>query len=99
MLQAHIYFDKDDLKGTEPLRKFLMHFLLENKVAGATSFMGYSGFGAHQKLKLPSRQFSFDERPMVITFIDEEEKVIKVLKKLREQYRGGLIITHKIETW
>lgn len=99
MLQAQIFIDKDELKGIKPLHEFIMNLLIENGVAGATSMMGYSGFGRHHRLKQPSRLFSFDEASMLITFIDSEEKVKAVLSVLREHYRGGFIVTHDVDIW
>lgn len=99
MLQAQIFIDKDELKGIKPLHEFIMKLLMENGVAGATSIMGYSGFGRHHRLKQPSQLFSFDEASMYITFIDTEEKVKAALSVLRAQYRGGLIVTHTVDLW
>jgi hypothetical protein len=36
---------------------------------------------------------------MLITFVDSEEKVKTTLSVLREQYRGGFIITHRVDLW
>lgn len=99
MIQAQIYIDKDEMKGTKPLHEFIMHLLIDNGIAGATSFIGHSGFGRHHRLKQPAQQFSFDETPMLITFIDEDKKVKNALTELRKQYRGGFIITHSVEQW
>ncbi len=99
MIQAQIYIDKDKLKGIMPLHQFIMKLLMENGIAGATSFTGHSGFGQHHILKQPGLQFSFDETPMLITFIDEERKVKQALTELRKQYRGGFIVTHSVEQW
>ncbi|QAA82632.1 DUF190 domain-containing protein [Aequorivita sp. H23M31] len=99
MLQAQIYIDKDDLQGVKPLHKFIMQLLMENGIMGATSFVGFSGYGRHQILKQPGLQFSFDETPLLITFIDEQTKVKNALTELRKVYRGGLIITHAVEEW
>lgn len=99
MIQAQIFIDKDEMKGSKPLHQFIMHLLIENGIAGATSFVGYSGFGRHHRLKQPAQQFSFDETPMLITLIDEEKKVKKALTDLRKQYRGGFIVTHEVEQW
>lgn len=99
MLQAHIYIDKDKQIGKQSLHQFIMQLLIKNGIAGATSFTGYSGFGKHQRLKQPGLQFSFDETPLLITFIDEEDKVKEALNELRKQYRGGYIVTHSVEQW
>lgn len=99
MIQAQIYIDKDELKGTKPLHQFIMQLLIDNGIAGATSFVGHSGFGRHHRLKQPAQQFSFDETPMLITFIDEDKKVKEALTELRKLYRGGFIVTHIVEQW
>ena len=97
MLQAQIFVDKDELRGSQPLYEFIMQFLLLHKVSGATAFSAMMGFGKNQQMKRPGELFSFDETPMVITFIDEEEKVRDVLTKLRAEYKGGLIIIHNVD--
>lgn len=99
MTQVQIFIDKDEWKGNKPLHEFIMQLLIENGVAGATSFTGYTAFGRHHRLKQPTRQYSFDETPMLITFIDEYKKVKEAITELRKEYRGGLIITHSVEQW
>lgn len=99
MLQAQIFIDQDDLHGADnkPMNEFVMDFLIQHDVIGATSFRGHSGFGKNQYMKKPSRLFSFDEPPMMITFIDDDEKVLTVLKALRKVMRDGFIVTSKVE--
>lgn len=99
MTQAQIYIDEDDVKGLKPLHQFIMDLLIRHGIAGATSFVGEIGFGRHQRLKQPGQQFSFDETPMLIIFIDEDKKVKSALTELRSQYRGGFIVTHAVEQW
>ncbi|SFD18300.1 hypothetical protein SAMN05518672_101924 [Chitinophaga sp. CF118] len=97
MLQAQIFIDKDEVFGSQPLYEFIVQFLLKHKVAGATAFRGTIGFGEHHQVKRPDSLFSFDEPPMLITFIDEEEKVLDVLKELRKRVSSGFIVTSKVE--
>ncbi len=85
--------------GNQPLDQYIMQLLISFGIAGATSFKGESGFGKHLRLKQPSRHFSFDETPLLLTFIDEEKKVEEVLAELRKNYRGGFIVTHHVEQW
>lgn len=99
MLQAEIFIDKDEWKGLKPLHQFLMELLMENGIVGATSFEGYTGFGKHHRLKRPTREYSFDETPILIVFTDEAEKVKKALKEIRKQYKGGFIVTHSVAQW
>jgi PII-like signaling protein len=99
MLQAQIFIDKDTFKGAVPLYEFIMEFLLGYNIMGATLFRGQMGFGANQKLKHPDRVFSFDEPPALIIFIDQEEKVLQVLKQLRQEVSAGFIVTQKVDVF
>ena len=99
MLQAQIYFDKEDLHHNEPLTDFLMRFLMDRQVAGATCFTASAGFGSNQYIKQPNLLFSFDEPPMLITFVDEDDKVINLVKALRQEFKGGLIVTTSVQIW
>jgi PII-like signaling protein len=99
MIQAQIFIDADELKGVKTLEDFIIHFLIKHKIAGATVFRGRLGFGENQQMKRPFDLFSFDEIPLLITFIDEEDKVKKMLTELRKEWKGGLITTHKVEVW
>lgn len=99
MLEAQIYIDQEEFKNSKPLDQFIMQLLIEQGIAGATSFKGISGFGRHQRLRQPSQLFSFNETPILINFIDEDKKVKNALTELRKQYRGGFIITYPVESW
>jgi PII-like signaling protein len=97
MLQAQIFIDKDELHGSQPLYDFIFKFLISHKVKGATAFRGQIGFGPSHHLQRPDNLFSFDEPPMMITFIDEAEKVKHVITLLRKEMKNGLILTHPVE--
>ena len=99
MVQAQIFIDKDELHGERKLYEFIMEFLLSKKVAGATAFEGLIGFGPNQQKQRPGRLFSFDEPPMMIVFTDEDEKAKQVIRELRKDFPGGLIITGQVEVW
>ncbi|UPK69568.1 DUF190 domain-containing protein [Chitinophaga filiformis] len=97
MLQAQIFIDKDEVFGSQPLYEFIIKFLLKQNIAGATAFRGVIGFGEHHQLKRPDSLFSFDEPPMLIIFIDQDEKVLNALTALRRQVSSGFIVTSQVE--
>ena len=99
MKQVQIFFDKDKYKEDKPLTDYIMEFLADNHVLGATAFRGELGFGESQQIKRPGRLFSFDEPPMVITFVDEDEKIQKVLTAFRKKVKSGFIIVASVEIW
>lgn len=83
MLQAQVFIDLEEMKGDQSLHDYLIRFLSEKNIAGATSFRGWAGFGKNHKIKYPRDLFSFDEPPALILFIDEDEKVKKVVAELK----------------
>lgn len=97
MLQGQIFIDMDELKDNIPLHDYVMKFLAEHGISGATSFRGHTGFGRDHQIKRPNELFSFDEPPMLITFIDEEIKVRQTIALLRKELSGTLIAVHKVE--
>ena len=99
MLQAQIFIDKDELKGSLPLYEFIIQFLIKEKINGATVFRGTLGYGDNRYLNRPNALFSFDETPMMITFIDDGEKVKSALTSLRKVVKSGFIITNQVEIW
>jgi PII-like signaling protein len=99
MLQAQIFFDKDELKDTQSLYEYILQFLINQKIKGATVFQGKLGYGESQRLNRPDALFSFDETPMMITFVDDSEKVKSALTALRKEIKSGFIITNQVEKW
>lgn len=99
MLQVQIFFDKDKFRDDKPMLDYIMEFLVDNDILGATAFRGELGFGESQKISRPGRLFSFDDPPMLVTFIDEEVKVKKVLTALRKKVKGGFIVVNPVEIW
>jgi len=68
--------------------------LRKKRIAYLLFFAAYIG-----ALVVESRLFSFDEPPMVITFIDQDEKVKKVLTAFRKKVKSGFIVTSIVEVW
>jgi uncharacterized protein len=99
MLKAEIYIDQDEVKEGKPLYEFILEFLIVQKIKGATVFRGRIGYGEGKHLNRPHDLFSFDETPVVIAFIDDEQKVRDALTQLRKAVKSGFIITNQVEKW
>ncbi len=99
MLQAQIFIDQDDMLDEITSQEYIIRFLISQKVKGLTVFKGISGFGSTQHFNRPNDLFSFDEIPILITFIDDTEKVKAALTALRTKFSGGFIITNEVEQW
>jgi PII-like signaling protein len=90
MMQAQLFFDKDDRKQDMPLHKYILEFLVKRGIAGATMFEGVAGFGQNDYIQRPTQLFSF---------IDEDEKVKSALTELRKLTNIGLFIAHPVSVW
>ncbi len=99
MLQAQIFINKNEFFHSEPLYEFIMQFLIKHHIKGATAFNGSLGYLHGSHISRPNELFSFDEVPLMITFIDEDEKVTETLKSLRKVTKAGYIVVHEVKEW
>jgi len=99
MLQAQIYINKNEFLGSQPLYEFMMQFLIKHQIKGATAFNGSLGYLQGSRLSRPNDLFSFDEIPLLITFIDEDDKVKEVLRSLRTVTKAGYVVIHEVREW
>lgn len=99
MLQVQIYINKNEFFHSQPLYEFIMQFLIKHQVKSATAFHGSMGYLRGSHLSRPNDLFSFDEVPLLITFIDEEAQVKSVLKSLRSVTKAGYILVQEVKEW
>ena len=97
MLQAQLFIDLDEMRGDQSLHDYVIKFLSEQNIAGATSFRGYAGFGKHHRVKYPRELFSFDETPALVLFVDEDDKVRKAVQELHKVLPGKAIFILHVE--
>jgi len=90
-LQIHIGED-DQWEGT-PLYEAIVVRARQLDIAGATVYRGIAGYGAHKRIhKHKTLALSHDD-PIMISVVDEEEKVNKLLVALESMIRGGCMIS------
>ncbi len=97
MLEVKIFIDTEDLYGSSTLHEAILRYLLHHGIKGATLFRGVMGFGAHHHLHEPRRFAASDATPMMIVFIDEEERIRKLIPSLKEMVAQGLIVANRVE--
>lgn len=69
----------------------------EKGIAGATVFRGIEGFGASAQIHRP-RSFSIShDAPVMVSIIDKEENIQKLLPDLDAMISGGLIAISTVE--
>ena len=86
-----IYVDETDLWGTVTLYEAIVRRLRQLGMAGATAQPGMMGFGSHGKVHRKRLFGVSDDRPVVITVVDSETKIRKVLPEIRGMVKEGLV--------
>jgi PII-like signaling protein len=87
-----IYVDETDLWGTVTLYEAIVRRLRQLGMAGATVQSGMMGFGSHGKVHRKRLFGVSDDRPVVITAVDEESKIREILPEIRGMVKEGLVV-------
>ncbi len=97
MVEIKIFLDEGDRHEDGLMYEYIMRYLMHHNIQGACILPVFAGFGSKHHLHLPKSIGSVDEVPLVILFIDEDEKVNLVLPHLKEILKKNLIIKTSIE--
>jgi uncharacterized protein len=87
-----IYVAETETWGQTPLYEAIIRRLRQLEVAGATASAGLMGFGSHKKVHHKRLFGVSDDRPIVISVVDDEKKLRQVIPEIRGMVREGLVI-------
>jgi uncharacterized protein len=91
-----IHFGEDDKWNGKPLYEAIVTRCRELDIAGASVFRGIEGYGASTLIHKAHLLFSSD-RPIMVSVIDTEQKINKLLPALDEMVHEGLIAMSEVE--
>jgi PII-like signaling protein len=92
-----IYFGEDDEWNGKPLYRAVVEKCRELDIAGATVLRGIEGYGASTLIHR-SHLLSFSsDAPIMVSVIDSEEQIQKLLPFLDEVVNEGLIAMSEVE--
>jgi uncharacterized protein len=92
-----IYFTEADKWQGEPLYKAIVAKCMELGLAGATVYRGIEGFGTSARI-YHARSLSISKNaPVMVTVIDTEEQIQKLLPHLDRMIESGLIVSSQVE--
>jgi PII-like signaling protein len=92
-----IHFTEADKWEDEPLYKAIVAKCMELGIGGATVFRGIAGFGASARI-YHARSLSISRTaPVMVTVIDTEEQIQKLLPHLDQMIQGGLVASSRVE--
>jgi PII-like signaling protein len=95
-VQVTIYLSDADQWHHRPLHLEILTYLRQENVAGATAFHAVAGFTGRQRLQTARLVDVSGRLPVVITFIDTDEHVNRVLPRLREMAAHRLIVRENV---
>ena len=96
-LQLTIYLNEADQLKDVPLHEAIVRRLLHLEIAGATVTTGLMGYGKHGQLHRKRLLGVSDDRPVVITAIDDEARIRAALKAIQPMVLEGLITLQQVE--
>jgi uncharacterized protein len=91
-----IHFGEDDKWEGKPLYEAIVTKCRELDIAGASVFRGIEGYGASSRIHKAHLLRSSD-RPIMVSVIDTEENIKKLLPVLDEMVDEGLIAMSEVE--
>lgn len=92
-----IYFGEDDKWNDKPLYRAIVEKCRELDIAGATVLRGIAGYGASTLIhRAHVLSFSHDA-PVMVSVVDSEEKVQKLIPFLDQVVDQGLIAMSEVE--
>ena len=95
-VQVTIYLNEADEWHRKPLYLEMLNYLRSESVAGATVLHAVAGFMGRQRVETTHLVDAGGKLPILLTFIDTEEHVVRVLPRLREMAAHRLIVWEKV---
>ncbi|MGA7928519.1 MAG: DUF190 domain-containing protein [Candidatus Sulfotelmatobacter sp.] len=91
-----IHFGEDDKWHDKPLYQAIVEKCRELDIAGATVFRGVEGYGASTLIHRAHLLWSSD-RPIMVSVVDTEQNINKLLPALDQMVAEGLIAMSEVE--
>lgn len=96
-VQVTIYISEADEWHRRPLYMELLNYLRKENVAGATVLHAVGGFTGRQRVHTSSLVDAGGKLPLVLTFVDTDEHVQRVMPMLKEMAAGRLIVRENVQ--
>ncbi|HUI46276.1 MAG TPA: DUF190 domain-containing protein [Nitrospirota bacterium] len=87
-----IIISEDDKWEGEPLYEAIIKRLIMTDIAGATVYKAIAGYGPHKRYHKKKTMTVHGELPILITVMDSEEKINKVIPILDELVGEGIVV-------
>lgn len=95
-VQVSVYLNEADEWHHRPLHLEMLKYLREQEVAGATVLHAVAGFTGHGRVKTATLVDAGGKLPLVLTFIDLEEHINRVMPHIKEMAPHRLVVSEKV---
>jgi PII-like signaling protein len=95
-VQVSIYLNEADEWQRRPLHLQILNYLRQENVAGATVIHAVAGFTGRRKVQTSTLVDVGGKLPLILTFIDTDEHVGRVMPKLREMAADRMIVREEV---
>lgn len=92
-----VYFGEDDKWQGKPLYRAIVEKCRELDIAGATVYRGVEGYGASTLIHRAHLLSISHDAPVMVSVVDSEEKIRRLLPALDAMVRDGLIAMSDVE--
>jgi PII-like signaling protein len=90
-----IHFSESDRYQGKPLYEAIVEKCRELSIAGATVFRGLEGYG--ESAEIHRHHLVVHDQPIVVTIIDSEENIQRLVPVLEEMVDTGLIAISDVQ--
>jgi PII-like signaling protein len=94
--QVTVYLNESDQWQHRPLHLEILNFLRRENVYAATAIHAVAGFLGRHRVETGHLVDAGGKLPVIITFVDTDEHVARVLPRLREMAAHRLIVRENV---
>lgn len=92
-----IHFGEDDKWDGKPLHEAIFAKCKELGIAGATVYRGIEGYGTSTRIHYASRWTLSKDAPIMVSIIDTEDQIRKLIPHLDAMVQEGLMATSRVD--
>ena len=96
-VQVTIYLNEADQWQHKPLHIEILNYLRRENVAGGTVLHAVGGFTGRSRVHTSSLVDAGGRLPLVLTFVDTDEHVERVMPTLRQMAAHRLIVRENVQ--
>ena len=95
-VQVTLYLTEGDSWQHRPLHLQILKYLREENVFGAVAYHAVAGFLGRGKVRTAHLVEAGGDLPVVVSFVDTDDHVTRVLPRLREMAAHRLIVRENV---